>query len=93
MWLSEDYGFGPIEIGLMGMLIGIAELIGLLFAMVFIDRIGKRRGTLIGLIGSSICFALILFFQQPIFAVRILLFLTAVVIEFGNRLFLTPLAV
>jgi predicted MFS family arabinose efflux permease len=83
LWLSEDFGFGPIEIGLMGTLIGIAELIGLLLAMVFIDQIGKRRGTLIGLIGSSICFALIFFFQQPIFAVRTLLILTAVVIEFA----------
>jgi predicted MFS family arabinose efflux permease len=83
LWLSEDFGFGPIEIGWMGTLIGVAELIGLLFAMVLIDPIGKRRGTLIGLMGTSICFALIFLFQQPILAVRIVLILTAIVIEFA----------
>lgn len=82
LWLSEGFGFGPIEIGLMGTFIGIAEFVGLLLAMLFIDQMGKRRGTLIGLIGSSICFTLIFIFQQPLFAVRILLILTAVVIEF-----------
>jgi predicted MFS family arabinose efflux permease len=83
LWLSEEFGFGPIEIGLMGTLIGIAEFFGLFLAMLFIDRIGKRRGTLIGLIGSSISFALILIFQQPLIAVRIILILTAAVIEFA----------
>jgi len=83
LWLSDDFGFGPIEIGLMGTFIGLAEFIGLLLAMLFVDQIGKRRGSLIGLLGSSICFALISIFQQPLFAVRIILILTAVVIEFA----------
>ncbi|MBC8505455.1 MAG: MFS transporter [Chloroflexi bacterium] len=83
LWLSEDFGFGPLEIGLIGKNIGIAEFAGLLLAGLFIDQIGKRRGSLIGLAATAILLLLILFFQQSLLAVQVMLVLTAVAIEFA----------
>lgn len=83
LWLSDDFGFGPINIGLMGTYIGIAEFIGLLLAGLFIDRIGKRRGSMGGLIFCALLFFLIPFFTQTLVAVQIMLVLTAVFIEFA----------
>ena len=82
LWLSEDFGLGAFEIGLMATRIGIAEFVGLLLAGLFIDRIGKRRGSLIGLLGCVILFLLIPVFQQTLLSVQVILVMTALVIEF-----------
>ena len=82
LWLSSDFGLGALEIGLIATSIGIAEFAGLLLAGLFIDRIGKRRGTLLGLILSVLLFTLIPFFQQTILSIQIMLILTALVIEY-----------
>jgi predicted MFS family arabinose efflux permease len=83
LWLSKDFGLSPIEIGLMGTYIGIAEFIGLLLAGLFVDRIGKRHGSMFGLFAISVFFMLIPISQHDLSAVRIILVLTAVVIEFA----------
>ena len=82
LWLSEDFGLGPFEIGLVATRVGIAEFLGLLLAGLFIDRIGKRRGSLMGLLASAILFLLIPVFQQTLFSVQVILVLTALAIEF-----------
>jgi predicted MFS family arabinose efflux permease len=82
LWLSTDYGLDALEIGLIATSIGIAEFTGLILAGLFIDRIGKRRGTLIGLFLCVLSFTLIPFFQQSILTIRIMLVLTALVIEY-----------
>jgi predicted MFS family arabinose efflux permease len=82
LWLSEDYGLGPLKIGLIGTSIGVAEFSGLLLAGLFIDRIGKRRGTLIGLILSALLIGLLPFFSQSLLEIQIMLILAAVAIEF-----------
>jgi predicted MFS family arabinose efflux permease len=83
LWLSQEFGFGPIEIGMMGTYIGIAEFTGLILAMLFIDQIGKRRGSLIGLLGSSALFIMIPFFQNKAIMLQILFVITALVLEFA----------
>lgn len=83
LWLSADFGLGALEIGLIATSIGIAEFSGLLLAGLFIDRIGKRRGTLVGLMLSLLLFALIPFFRQTILSIQIVLILVAVAIEFA----------
>jgi predicted MFS family arabinose efflux permease len=83
LWLSEDFGLGPLEIGLIATSIGLAEFVGLLLAGLFIDRIGKRRGTLIGLIFSALLMGLLPFFRQTLLEIQIMLILTAVAIEFA----------
>jgi predicted MFS family arabinose efflux permease len=82
LWLSEDFGLGPLKIGLIATSIGLAEFVGLLLAGLFIDRIGKRRGTLIGLIFSALLIGLLPFFRQSLLEIQIMLILAAVAIEF-----------
>jgi predicted MFS family arabinose efflux permease len=83
LWLVEDFGLGPLEIGMTATYIGIAEFIGLLLAGLFIDRIGKRRGTLISLFASFVFFGLIPLFQGSLLGIRFSLVLTAIAIEFA----------
>ena len=83
LWLSQDFGFGALEIGLVGTSIGIAELAGILVAGLFIDRIGKRRGSLISLIACSVLFAVLTILPQNIFVIRIMLILIAFALEFA----------
>jgi MFS family permease len=58
-------------------------MIGLLLAGLFIDRIGKRRGTMIGVLVGAVLFALIPFFQQTIWSIRFILVLTTIAVEFS----------
>lgn len=80
--LTDRFSFTPIRMGLTGTWIGIAEFSGLLIAGIFIDRIGKRRGTMAGLALAAILFLLFPLFQYKLVTVYVLLILLAVVIEF-----------
>ncbi|MBN1267617.1 MAG: MFS transporter [Anaerolineales bacterium] len=80
--LTDRFNFSPIQVGLMGTWIGIAEFSGLLLAGIFIDRIGKRRGSMIGMGLSAILFLIFPLFEYSLPAVRILLVLLAAAIEF-----------
>ncbi len=83
LWLAEDFGLGPLEIGVTATYIGIAEFIGLLLAGLFIDRVGKRRGTLLSLAASVAAFGLLPVFQGSLGSIRLGLVLAAIVIEFA----------
>ncbi len=80
--LTDRYGFSPIRIGLMGTWIGAAEFAGLLLAGAFIDRIGKRRGSMIGLLLTGLLYTVFLFIGKSLLAVGALLILIAVALEF-----------
>lgn len=49
VWLSDEYGQGPAQLGLIALILGIADLCASVSVSAFADRIGKRRS----LIGSS----------------------------------------
>jgi predicted MFS family arabinose efflux permease len=83
LWLSQDFGFSALEIGVIGTSIGIAEFGGLLLAGLIIDRIGKRRGSLISMFVGALIFAFIPIFQQNIIVIRIMLILLAFALEFA----------
>ncbi|MEM7345178.1 MAG: MFS transporter, partial [Chloroflexota bacterium] len=48
VWLTEDFGFSASDNGLVATRIGLAELVGAALSGLFIDRIGKRLGSIIG---------------------------------------------
>lgn len=82
LWLSQDFGFGPFKIGLMGTWIGLAELAGVLLASLFVDRIGKRRGSLIGLALTAVLCALLPTLSHTLLWASLGLILAAAVFEF-----------
>lgn len=53
-WLEQRFGFGPDQIGLVVGILGVTEWIGSGFSSAFIDRLGKRRGVLIGFTLASV---------------------------------------
>lgn len=82
IWVNQDYGLGAAEVGLLATVIGVAELSGAVGSGLFIDRIGKRRGNLLGLLGAAVMFGLIPVFGKTIATVRVALVLTVLMIEF-----------
>jgi predicted MFS family arabinose efflux permease len=63
IWLTADFGLTATTLGLVATVIGSAELVGSGISSLFIDRIGKRRGSILGLFFTSIAFALLPFTQ------------------------------
>lgn len=49
IWLSADFGLAATALGLVATGIGVAELGGSVLSSLFIDRLGKRRGSQLGL--------------------------------------------
>ena len=59
IWLNDDFGLKATALGLVAMPIGIAELGGSLSSSLFIDRIGKKRGSGLGLFMAALVFLLL----------------------------------
>lgn len=83
IWLSADHDFGAVSLGLMATTIGVAELSGVILSGLFIDRIGKRRGSMIGLAAGVLLFLMIPLTQGSLLWIRVILFVCGVIVEFG----------
>lgn len=56
--LERRFGFDPAQIGFVAVIIGLAELGGSVIASLIIDKTGKRRGTLAGVLAFTLVLAL-----------------------------------
>ena len=81
IWLTADFGFDALDLGLMAQQIGIAELAGAVLAGLVVDRLGKRRTSLFGMILSAIFFASIPLARENLTAIRFLLIITVFWLE------------
>jgi predicted MFS family arabinose efflux permease len=82
LWLSSDFGLDAVGIGLVATLIGLAELVGVTLSGLFIDRMGKRRGNLTGLLLLALCFVLLPWTQGNLPGARALLVTMGALWEF-----------
>jgi len=82
IWLSADFSLKASEIGLVGIGIGFANLCGVILTGLFIDRIGKRRGSLLGLFITMIAFLILPFAQATLTTAIAVLMLIGISIEF-----------
>ncbi len=83
IWLSADFSFDALGLGLIAQGVGVAELLGAILAGLIVDRLGKYRTSFIGLVLSAIFFATIPLAGQNLFIIRILLFLTVFWVEYS----------
>lgn len=83
IWLSSDYDFDAVALGLVATSIGAAELTGAVLAGLFIDRIGKRRGSMIAIILAAVLFLLIPLTAGNLVWIRVVLVLGGILVEFG----------
>lgn len=49
-WLEAEYGTGPSTLGFISLIFGLADLSASMTVSVFVDRIGKRRSVIIGVL-------------------------------------------
>ncbi|MCP4142646.1 MAG: MFS transporter [Chloroflexi bacterium] len=83
IWLSEDFSFDALDLGLIAQGVGFAELLGAILAGLIVDKLGKYRTSFIGLILSSIFFVTIPLAGENLLLIRILLFITVFWVEYS----------
>jgi DHA1 family inner membrane transport protein len=75
IWLTADFQFDAVALGLVATTIGIAELVGAGLSGLFIDRIGKKRGSELALLLLIVTFILL-----PLTQGRVSIAITALVV-------------
>ncbi len=83
LWMSIDFGFDAPNLGKIARSIAIAELIGAGLVGLLIDRIGKRRGSLMALLLLTVLFIFLPFVPKVLPMVKAMLILTGGVFEFA----------
>ncbi|MEN8172643.1 MAG: MFS transporter [Chloroflexota bacterium] len=82
LWMSGDFGFDAPALGDLARSIGIAELLGAGLVGLLIDRLGKRRGSLISILILVVLLILMPLAQEYLNYVKIILILSGGVFEF-----------
>lgn len=83
IWLSADFDLAATALGLVATAVGLAELGGSGLSSLFIDRIGKRRGSLISLGLTATAFLILPLTQFNLWIAILGLVLLGVLIEFS----------
>jgi predicted MFS family arabinose efflux permease len=82
IWFSADFGLSAAALGLVATGIGLAELSGIVFSGLFVDRIGKHLGSQIGLLLTALMFILLPLTQSSLFLAVLMLIGLGGVLEF-----------
>lgn len=83
IWLSADFGLDAVILGLVATGIGVAELGGSGLSSLFIDRLGKRRGSGLGLLLTALTLLLLPFTQGTLYTAVPTLIVTGTFLEFA----------
>ncbi len=66
LWYSEQFAFGPRELGYVALLFGCFDLVASISVSLFTDRFGKRRSVILGVTGALVAYLLIPWFNVAI---------------------------
>jgi predicted MFS family arabinose efflux permease len=83
IWLNADFGLGAVTLGFVATAIGVAELLGSGSASLFIDRLGKRRGSQAGLLVTAALMLLLPLTQAHLTLAVPLLVIIGICVEFA----------
>jgi len=81
IWLSADFDLDAVGLGLIATVMGVAEFSGVILAGLFIDKVGKRRGSLIGLGAAAIALGLLPLFRGNLPVARGMLMILGLWVE------------
>lgn len=81
--LVRRFGFHPGQVGFVALLIGLAELGGSVLSSLIIDRVGKRRGTLGGVLAFLLVLSLMPWFDRSLPTVILGLTLASLCLEYS----------
>jgi predicted MFS family arabinose efflux permease len=62
-WLNRTYGLGTTQLGTVALLLGLADLVGSGLASLIVDRLGKRRSVLFGVVAATVAFVALPWFD------------------------------
>jgi predicted MFS family arabinose efflux permease len=65
-WLQSEYGLGPSSLGTVALVFGVADLVASVTVSLFVDRIGKRRSVLIGVVGMVLGYTVLPFLNRSL---------------------------
>ena len=83
IWLSQEFKFDATTLGWVGTAVGIAELVGAGLSSLFIDRIGKKRGSAWAILLLAITLILLPLTQNTIATIAIAtLIVLGIIFEF-----------
>ena len=82
VWLNTAFAFTAADVGGVATTIGLAELGGVILGGLFIDRIGKRRGMMIGLAAAAAVTVVWVALQADLGAARIALIALGGLLEY-----------
>jgi predicted MFS family arabinose efflux permease len=82
VWIEAAFKLSVVALGLSTGVIGIAELLGETLTAALSDRVGLKRSVIIGLVLSTVCYAILPFCDRSISMVLAGLFLTFLTFEF-----------
>jgi predicted MFS family arabinose efflux permease len=83
IWLSTDFTLEATALGLVATGLGVAELVGSGASSLFIDRLGKRRGCLLGLLLMALAYGLLPLTRGELWLAIAGLLLVSVFLEFS----------
>ena len=82
IWLTEAFNFEPVMLGLVATAIGVAELGGAGLSSLFIDRIGKKRGSCLAVFLMSVAYLLLPVTQSASILAIVALVVMGTIFEF-----------
>jgi predicted MFS family arabinose efflux permease len=82
-WLGEEYGLTPAQLGLVALILGVADLSAVVAVSTLGDRIGKRRFVLVSVACSVIAYLLLPVLNVHLYAAVVGLILTRITFEAG----------
>ena len=82
IWLSTEFGLNAVALGLVATSIGVAELSGSGISSLFIDHIGKRRGSQLGILITIVLLLLLPLSQVTLSIATLMLILLGACMEF-----------
>ncbi len=82
-WLARDFGTGAASLGTVALILGLADLSGSVLASLTSDRVGKRRGLLMGIIACAVAYFCLPFFDVTLITAVIGLIFMRVAFEYS----------
>lgn len=83
VWFNADFGLTATALGLVATTIGLAELAGIGLAALFIDRMGKRYGSQLGLLLTALTFVILPLTRSHLFLAILVLIGLNCALEFS----------
>ena len=82
-WLKSEFNLPLVQLGMSGLVIGLAELLGEGGVAGLSDRIGKRRAVIVGCVSSAVAYTLLPRMSGNVMGAQVGLFLAYLTFEFA----------